>query len=378
MYTFESEKTNSFYLSVFVELFQGLPGEYDYKFQLKESTVEFSAIPSFSKIYKSQFKEGECWGYQKFIKLDNRFNQLYYNHSNDSISLMYSIRPTTYYQKCLNLQNYIAEMELKSKNFGLDNTTDGEVDPSVNVAESKSDLLNRPCIDMAYVQETPAVSTNKPVVSQFPVPIDDKTGKITPIFASSTIDTIRGTLNESPAQTKMERFQQNEKEQKLFENQGLRELLVIKNLDATADDEKLRREFSNYGVITFAKVMLNDETGASRGIGFVCFSSTDEATKAVNAMNGKMVAGKFIDVGFAFSLSPSDAARIREQESQITLTDYPSECLPHSSEIEIKTDLESLSSSSSLNESSNETVNTILSRLRSTKLEQNPSTSKEE
>jgi tripartite motif-containing protein 37 len=120
-YIFQSKKTDSLYLSLFVELFQGLPGEFEYKFQLKEPSHEFSA--SLTKTYKSHFKEGECWGYQKFIKLDNLFNSLYYDDLNDSISLVYSIRPTTFYQKCINLQNYIVEMEHKIMNSSENNTT---------------------------------------------------------------------------------------------------------------------------------------------------------------------------------------------------------------------------------------------------------------
>jgi polyadenylate-binding protein len=61
--------------------------------------------------------------------------------------------------------------------------------------------------------------------------------------------------------------------------------LYIKNLEDGIDDERLRSEFSTYGTITSAKVM-KDDKGNSKGFGFVCFSSPDEATKAVTEMNG--------------------------------------------------------------------------------------------
>ncbi|CAG8434741.1 7810_t:CDS:2 [Diversispora eburnea] len=64
------------------------------------------------------------------------------------------------------------------------------------------------------------------------------------------------------------------------------------------DDEKLRQEFSVYGVITSAKVM-RDERQQSKGFGFVCFSSPDEATKAVTEMNGRMIGNKPIYVALA-------------------------------------------------------------------------------
>lgn len=72
----------------------------------------------------------------------------------------------------------------------------------------------------------------------------------------------------------------------------------MKNLDDQIDDERLRREFSGYGTITSAKVM-NDETGRSKGFGFVCFSQPEEATKAVTEMNGKLVGAKPLYVALA-------------------------------------------------------------------------------
>jgi len=73
--------------------------------------------------------------------------------------------------------------------------------------------------------------------------------------------------------------------------------LYVKNIDDTIDDEKLRMEFQSYGTITSAKVML--EEGRSRGFGFVCFSSPEEATKAVTEMNGRIFGSKPLYVALA-------------------------------------------------------------------------------
>jgi len=73
--------------------------------------------------------------------------------------------------------------------------------------------------------------------------------------------------------------------------------LYIKNLDDSIDDEKLRMTFQQYGTITSAKVMRDkDRPEVSKGFGFVCFSSPEEATRAVTAMNGTMVGSKPIYV----------------------------------------------------------------------------------
>ena len=73
--------------------------------------------------------------------------------------------------------------------------------------------------------------------------------------------------------------------------------LYVKNLDDTIDDERLRKEFTPYGTVTSARVMC--EEGRSKGFGFVCFSSPEEATKAVTEMNGRIIVAKPLYVALA-------------------------------------------------------------------------------
>jgi len=75
--------------------------------------------------------------------------------------------------------------------------------------------------------------------------------------------------------------------------------LFVKNIDDTLDDDQLREHFAKYGTITSARVMREPAAGTSRGFGFVCFSSPDEAAKAVTEMNNKLVLGKPIFVALA-------------------------------------------------------------------------------
>lgn len=85
------------------------------------------------------------------------------------------------------------------------------------------------------------------------------------------------------------------KQERMNRYQGVN--LYVKNLDDNIDDERLRKEFSQFGTITSAKVMF--ENGRSKGFGFVCFSSPEEATKAVTEMNGRIVVAKPLYVALA-------------------------------------------------------------------------------
>lgn len=74
--------------------------------------------------------------------------------------------------------------------------------------------------------------------------------------------------------------------------------LYVKNLDDQLTDEELREAFSAYGTITSSRIM-RDPSGNSRGFGFVCFSTPEEANKSVAEMNGKLISSKPVYVALA-------------------------------------------------------------------------------
>ncbi len=75
--------------------------------------------------------------------------------------------------------------------------------------------------------------------------------------------------------------------------------LFVGGLSWGTSDDGLRDAFAEFGSVTDAKVITDRETGRSRGFGFVTFSSQDEATAAMNAMNGAELDGRTLNVNEA-------------------------------------------------------------------------------
>ena len=75
--------------------------------------------------------------------------------------------------------------------------------------------------------------------------------------------------------------------------------LYIGNLPYTVRDSDLEQAFSQFGSVTSAKVMMERETGRSKGFGFVEMGSDAEAQSAVHGMNGQPLGGRSIVVNEA-------------------------------------------------------------------------------
>ena len=75
--------------------------------------------------------------------------------------------------------------------------------------------------------------------------------------------------------------------------------LYVGNLAYSVRDESLHAAFSQFGTVTSAKVMMDRETGRSKGFGFVEMSSASEAQAAMNAMNGQPLEGRAVVVNEA-------------------------------------------------------------------------------
>ena len=75
--------------------------------------------------------------------------------------------------------------------------------------------------------------------------------------------------------------------------------LYVGNLPYTVRDEDLQQAFGEFGAVSSAKVMMERDTGRSKGFGFVEMGSDAEAQAAISGMNGQSLGGRSITVNEA-------------------------------------------------------------------------------
>ena len=75
--------------------------------------------------------------------------------------------------------------------------------------------------------------------------------------------------------------------------------LYVGNLPYGVRDADLEQAFSQFGSVTSAKVMMERDTGRSKGFGFVEMGSDAEAQEAINGMNGQSLGGRNVVVNEA-------------------------------------------------------------------------------
>jgi cold-inducible RNA-binding protein len=80
--------------------------------------------------------------------------------------------------------------------------------------------------------------------------------------------------------------------------------LYVGNLSYSVRDDDLQQQFSAYGQVQSAKVMMERDTGRSKGFGFVEMGSAAEAQAAIDGLNGKNVGGRDLTVNIARPMEP--------------------------------------------------------------------------
>src|SRR5215217_4092000 len=80
--------------------------------------------------------------------------------------------------------------------------------------------------------------------------------------------------------------------------------LFVGNLPYSVTSERLQEAFSQFGTVTSSKVIVDRETGRSRGFAFLEMETDDQGASAMQAMNGALLDGRSIAVREAVERQP--------------------------------------------------------------------------
>lgn len=75
--------------------------------------------------------------------------------------------------------------------------------------------------------------------------------------------------------------------------------LFVGSLSYSVNDDQLAAAFADAGTVVSAKVIIDRDTGRSKGFGFVEMSSDEEAKRAIDMLNGKEIEGRAVAVSEA-------------------------------------------------------------------------------
>jgi heterogeneous nuclear ribonucleoprotein A1/A3 len=82
--------------------------------------------------------------------------------------------------------------------------------------------------------------------------------------------------------------------------------LFVGGLAWGTTDDNIKEAFSAFGEVTEVKIICDRDTGRSRGFGFVTFATDQDAEAALQALDGRDLAGRTIRVNYATKQSPQD------------------------------------------------------------------------
>jgi RNA recognition motif-containing protein len=85
--------------------------------------------------------------------------------------------------------------------------------------------------------------------------------------------------------------------------------LYVGNLSYSMRDDTLRQQFAAFGQVASAKVMVERDSGRSKGFGFVEMNSAAEAQTAIQGLNGKEVDGRALTVNVARPMEQRSGGR---------------------------------------------------------------------
>ncbi|XP_046391051.1 E3 ubiquitin-protein ligase TRIM37-like isoform X2 [Ischnura elegans] len=152
------------YLSVFLELTAGLPesSKYGYRIEMIHQVTR-DQQRSIVREFASDFEVGECWGYNRFFRLDLLTREGYMDSSNGTLELRFHVRAPTYFQKCRDQEWYISQLQALEAQYSAQINELKEVvshDPSEDGSSDEVMYLSSSPLRFRILQESPVSAQN--------------------------------------------------------------------------------------------------------------------------------------------------------------------------------------------------------------------------
>ncbi|XP_066120166.1 E3 ubiquitin-protein ligase TRIM37 isoform X1 [Saccopteryx bilineata] len=182
-----------YYLSVFLELSAGLSetSKYEYRVEMVHQSCN-DPTKNIIREFASDFEVGECWGYNRFFRLDLLANEGYLNRQNDTVILRFQVRSPTFFQKCRDQHWYITQLEAAQTSY----------------IQQINNLKERLAIELSRTQKSRDLSPAANHLS----PENDDTPETRSKKSGSCADTL---LQDSPGSATVREVKDDEDEEKI-------------------------------------------------------------------------------------------------------------------------------------------------------------------
>lgn len=204
------------YLSVFLELSAGYPetSKYEYRVEMIHQATRDSS-KNIVREFASDFEVGECWGYNRFFRLDLLASEGYLNETLDTLVLRFQVRAPTFYQRCRDQQWYINQLQSAQHQYITQMKESKEVlvsEISKNAMTSTVPIGSQGDMNVYHIQHlinsdvatssNPATSENNITEKSFPKNSDEFTNVAT-AGCSTSVKIKNATTEDCPCTSKV-------------------------------------------------------------------------------------------------------------------------------------------------------------------------------
>ncbi|CAG9771681.1 unnamed protein product [Ceutorhynchus assimilis] len=177
------------YLSVFLELGAGYPETSKYEYRIEMISQTGDSEKNIIREFASEFEVSECWGYNRFFRLDMLATEGFLNIQMDTLVLRFQVRAPTYFQLCRDQQWFISQLQASQNTHIMSQASESAVQITRNTAtaninaNSQGDVPNAARIKSKFnLEPMQSIITNDVAESSHSEPSTSRVFKSEQIF----------------------------------------------------------------------------------------------------------------------------------------------------------------------------------------------------